>query len=55
VSTAVLLAAEVQELLKHPTWLKVGGLVLHVLIVVYLIFRVTRMRTHAPRMAGSPA
>ena len=55
VSTALLLAPEVQELVKHPTWPKVGGLVLNVLIVVYLIFRVTRRRTPAPRMAGSPA
>ncbi|MDQ3904668.1 MAG: DUF2127 domain-containing protein, partial [Actinomycetota bacterium] len=55
VSTALLLIPEVQELLKHPTWLKVGGLVLNVVIVVYLIVRLLRRRTHAPRMAGQPA
>ena len=55
VSTTLLLIPEVQELLKHPTWLKVGGLVLNVVIVVYLIVRLLRRRTHAPRMAGQPA
>jgi uncharacterized membrane protein (DUF2068 family) len=54
VSTALLLFPEVQELLKHPTWLKVVGLVLNVLIVGYLIFRMFRRRRHTPRMAGAP-
>jgi uncharacterized membrane protein (DUF2068 family) len=44
VSTAVLLVPEVQELIKHPTGLKVGGLVLNVVIVVYLIIRLVRRR-----------
>jgi uncharacterized membrane protein (DUF2068 family) len=44
VSTALLLFPEVQELLKHPTGLKVGGLVLNVVIVVYLIIRLVRRR-----------
>ncbi|MGH3575814.1 MAG: DUF2127 domain-containing protein, partial [Pseudonocardiaceae bacterium] len=35
---------EVQELLKHPTGLKVGGLALNVVIVVYLIIRLVRRR-----------
>jgi uncharacterized membrane protein (DUF2068 family) len=51
VSTALLLVPEIQELIKHPTWLKAGGLLLNVLIVVYLIFRVIRRRTPAHRMA----
>lgn len=44
VSTALLLFPEVQELLKHPTGLKVGGLALNVIIVVYLIIRLVRRR-----------
>jgi Predicted membrane protein (DUF2127) len=39
VSTAVLLIPEIQELFKHPTGLKVGGLALNVVIVIYLIIR----------------
>ncbi|PZS38111.1 MAG: hypothetical protein DLM62_15540 [Pseudonocardiales bacterium] len=42
VSTALLLFPEVQELLKHPTGLKVGGLALNVVIVVYLVIRLIR-------------
>lgn len=42
VSTALLLFPEVQELLKHPTGLKVGGLTVNVVIVVYLIIRLVR-------------
>lgn len=44
VSTALLLIPEVQELFKHPTGLKVGGLVLNVIIVVYLVIRLLRRR-----------
>ena len=44
VSTALLLFPEVQELLKHPTGLKVGGLALNVVIVIYLIIRLVRRR-----------
>ncbi|MGH3783173.1 MAG: DUF2127 domain-containing protein [Pseudonocardiaceae bacterium] len=44
VSTALLFFPEVQELFKHPTGLKVGGLVLNVVIVVYLIMRLVRRR-----------
>ncbi len=44
VSTALLLFPEVQELFKHPTGLKVGGLSLNVVIVVYLIIRLVRRR-----------
>jgi uncharacterized membrane protein (DUF2068 family) len=46
VSTALLLFPEVQELFKHPTGLKVGGLALNVVIVVYLIIRLIRRRRH---------
>jgi uncharacterized membrane protein (DUF2068 family) len=44
VSTALLLIPEVQELLKHPTGLKVGGLTLNVVIVIYLVIRLVRRR-----------
>jgi uncharacterized membrane protein (DUF2068 family) len=44
VSTAFLLIPEVQELLKHPTGLKVGGLALNVVIVIYLVIRLVRRR-----------
>lgn len=44
VSTALLLFPEVQELLKHPTGLKMGGLALNVVIVAYLIIRLIRRR-----------
>ncbi len=42
VSTALLLFPEIQELFKHPTGLKVGGLALNMVIVVYLIIRLVR-------------
>lgn len=44
VSTALLLIPEVQELLKHPTGLKIGGLILNVVIVIYLVIRLFRRR-----------
>lgn len=44
VATALLFIPEVLELLKHPTGLKVGGLLLNVVIVVYLIIRLIRHR-----------
>jgi uncharacterized membrane protein (DUF2068 family) len=44
VSTALLLFPEIQELLKHPTGLKLGGLALNVVIVAYLIIRLVRRR-----------
>lgn len=44
VSTALLFVPEILELLKHPTALKVGGLLLNVVIVVYLIIRLVRRR-----------
>jgi len=53
VLTALLFVPEVQELVKHPTWLKVGALVLNVVIVVYLIVRLLRRRTRAPKMVGA--
>jgi uncharacterized membrane protein (DUF2068 family) len=45
VSTALLLIPEAQELLQHPTPLKVGGLALNVVIVIYLVIRLVRRRT----------
>lgn len=45
VSTALLLIPEVQELIKHPTALKMGALALNVVIVAYLIIRLVRRRT----------
>jgi len=44
VSTALLLIPEVQELLKHPTGFKLGGLALNVIIVSYLLGRLVRRR-----------
>ncbi len=60
VSTALLLIPEVQELLKHPTGLKVGGLILNVIIVVYLVIRLFRRRrndftSRSASGAGGPA
>jgi uncharacterized membrane protein (DUF2068 family) len=47
-----LFVPEIQELHKHPTLLKVGGLVLNVVIVVYLIVRQLRRGKRAPTMVG---
>lgn len=44
VSTALLLVPEVMELLKHPTALKIGGLILNILVVGYLVARVVQRR-----------
>ncbi|MBV8994455.1 MAG: DUF2127 domain-containing protein [Pseudonocardiales bacterium] len=44
VSTALLFIPEVQELLKHPTELKVAALLVNVVIVVYLVIRLVRRR-----------
>ena len=44
VSTALLIIPEVSELLTHPTGLKVGGLLLNIVIVGYLIVRLIRRR-----------
>jgi uncharacterized membrane protein (DUF2068 family) len=48
VATALLFVPEVQELLKHPTGLKVGGLLLNVVIVAYLIIRLVQRRHTQP-------
>ena len=45
-STALLLIPEVQELTKHPTDLKIIGLVLNIIIVAYLVIRLLRGRRH---------
>jgi uncharacterized membrane protein (DUF2068 family) len=47
VSTALLIAPEITELLKHPIGLKVGGLLLNVIIVLYLLIRLIRRRCAA--------
>ena len=47
VATTLLFIPEVQELLKNPTGLKVGGLLLNLVIVVYLIIRLIRRRRAA--------
>jgi uncharacterized membrane protein (DUF2068 family) len=44
VATALLFIPEVQELLKHPTGLKVAALLLNIVIVVYLVIRLIRRR-----------
>ena len=44
VATALLFIPEIQELLKHPTGLKIGALLLNIVIVVYLIIRLVRRR-----------
>ncbi len=44
VSTALLFVPEVHELLTRPTGLKMGGFVLNVVIVVYLVIRIVRRR-----------
>ncbi len=46
ISTALLFIPEVQELVKRPTDLKVLGLVLNIVVVVYLIVRLVRGRRH---------
>ena len=44
VATALLFIPEVQELLKHPTALKVAALLVNIVIVVYLVIRLVRRR-----------
>ncbi|MDT7713349.1 MAG: hypothetical protein QOG46_2107, partial [Pseudonocardiales bacterium] len=53
VATALLFVPEVQELVKHPTGLKVGALLLNVVIVVYLIIRL--IRHHHATQPGTTA
>jgi len=43
-STALLFIPEIQELVKRPTDLKIVGLALNIIIVVYLIIRLLRRR-----------
>jgi uncharacterized membrane protein (DUF2068 family) len=42
VATALLFIPEIQELIKHPTGLKVCALLVNVVIVIYLITRLAR-------------
>jgi uncharacterized membrane protein (DUF2068 family) len=44
VATALLFIPEVQELLAHPTGLKIAALVVNVVIVAYLVIRLVRRR-----------
>jgi uncharacterized membrane protein (DUF2068 family) len=44
VSSALLFVLEFGELVKHPTGLKVGGLLLNVVIVVSLVIRLVWRR-----------
>ncbi|HEY6423949.1 MAG TPA: DUF2127 domain-containing protein [Pseudonocardiaceae bacterium] len=53
VSTALLFIPEVQELLKHPTGLKFGALLLNVVIVAYLVFRLVRRRAATGRQPAA--
>ena len=53
VATALLFIPELQELMKHPTGLKVGALVVNVLIVIYLIARLGRVLWITERGRGA--
>jgi len=44
VATSLLIPLELYELVRHPSWLKAGGIVVNVLIVVYLVRVVRRKR-----------
>ena len=43
IATSLLIPLEVFELVRHPSWLKAGGIAVNVAIVVYLV-RVVRRR-----------
>jgi uncharacterized membrane protein (DUF2068 family) len=42
VATSLLIPLEVYELVRHPSWLKAGGVVVNALIVAYLVRMVRR-------------
>jgi uncharacterized membrane protein (DUF2068 family) len=44
VATSLLVPIEVYELIRHPSWLKAGGIVVNIAIVAYLI-RVVRRKS----------
>jgi len=44
VATSLLVPIEVYELVRHPSWLKAGGIVVNIAIVAYLI-RVVRRKS----------
>jgi uncharacterized membrane protein (DUF2068 family) len=44
VATSLLIPLELYELVRHPSWLKAGGIAVNVLIVLYLI-RVVRRKS----------
>jgi uncharacterized membrane protein (DUF2068 family) len=44
VATSLLVPIEVYELVRHPSWLKAGGVVVNIAIVVYLV-RVVRRKS----------
>ena len=54
VTTALLLVPEVHELLTRPTALKIGGLVLNVVVVGYLVIRLVRHRQPASARSEAP-
>jgi uncharacterized membrane protein (DUF2068 family) len=43
IATSLLVPLEVYELVRHPSWLKAGGVAVNVAIVIYL-YRVVRRR-----------
>jgi uncharacterized membrane protein (DUF2068 family) len=47
VATSLLVPVEVYELVRHPSWLKAGGIAVNVVIVVYL-FHVVRRKGRRP-------
>jgi uncharacterized membrane protein (DUF2068 family) len=44
IATSLLVPIEVYELVRHPSWLKAGGIVVNIAIVVYLV-RVVRRKS----------
>lgn len=44
IATSILIPFEIYELVRHPTMLKAGGLVVNIAIVVYLAFLLRRRR-----------
>jgi uncharacterized membrane protein (DUF2068 family) len=55
ISTALLFAPEIQELLTRPTVLKAGGLVVNVVIVAYLVLRLVRRQSQGTRGRITPS
>jgi uncharacterized membrane protein (DUF2068 family) len=47
IATSLLIPLELYELVRHPSWLKAGGIAVNVAIVVYLV-RIVRRRSARP-------